>query len=92
MCKLSSCVSHVSIMIVMRRILLETAFGKLRNTAYLKTIVFEQLPANRIRNDGIRRRITVNDITRRIAKSKWHWSGHIVRRGDTGWGQKVLEL
>ncbi|KAI8431975.1 hypothetical protein MSG28_004504 [Choristoneura fumiferana] len=28
---------------------------------------------------------------RRIAKLKWQWAGHIARRTDGRWGQKVLE-
>ncbi|KAI8426600.1 hypothetical protein MSG28_005383 [Choristoneura fumiferana] len=46
---------------------------------------------DRIRNDDIRNRTKVTDIARRIAKLKWQWAGHIARRTDGRWGQKVLE-
>ncbi|KAI8439764.1 hypothetical protein MSG28_013451 [Choristoneura fumiferana] len=46
---------------------------------------------DRIRNDDIRSRTKVTDIARRIAKLKWQWAGHIARRTDGRWGQKVLE-
>ncbi|CAH2207771.1 jg3037 [Pararge aegeria aegeria] len=46
---------------------------------------------NRIRNVEIRRRTKVTDITQRVAKLKWQWAGHIVRRKDGRWGPKVLE-
>ncbi|KAI8421377.1 hypothetical protein MSG28_009457 [Choristoneura fumiferana] len=46
---------------------------------------------DRIRNDDIRNRTKVTDIARRIAKLKWQWAGHIARRTDDRWGQKVLE-
>ncbi|KAI8438853.1 hypothetical protein MSG28_011199 [Choristoneura fumiferana] len=36
-------------------------------------------------------RTKVTDIVRRIAKLKWQWAGHIARRTDGRWGQKVLE-
>ncbi|CAH2217009.1 jg4990 [Pararge aegeria aegeria] len=44
---------------------------------------------NRIRNVEIRRRTTVTDIAQRVAKLKWQWAGHIVRRKDGRWGPKV---
>ncbi|CAH2258347.1 jg10544 [Pararge aegeria aegeria] len=40
----------------------------------------------------IRRRTRVTDIAQRVAKLKWQWAGHIVRRRDGRWGPKVLEL
>ncbi|KAI8440994.1 hypothetical protein MSG28_009271 [Choristoneura fumiferana] len=36
-------------------------------------------------------RTKVTDIARRIAKLKWQWAGHIARRTDGRWSQKVLE-
>ncbi|KAJ8726778.1 hypothetical protein PYW08_007034 [Mythimna loreyi] len=45
----------------------------------------------RIRNEEMRRRTRVTDISRRIAKLKWQWAGHIARRTDGRWGRKVLE-
>ncbi|CAH2234711.1 jg4697 [Pararge aegeria aegeria] len=37
------------------------------------------------RNVEIRRRTRVSDIAQRVAKLKWQWAGHIVRRGmDVG--------
>ncbi|CAH2261953.1 jg7002 [Pararge aegeria aegeria] len=42
-----------------------------------------------IRNVEIRRRTT--GIAQRVAKLKWQWAGHIVRRRDGRWGLKVLE-
>ncbi|KAI8424369.1 hypothetical protein MSG28_002896 [Choristoneura fumiferana] len=46
---------------------------------------------DRIRNDDIRSRTKVTDIARRIAKLKWQWAGHIARRTDGRWGQKIFE-
>ncbi|KAI8433376.1 hypothetical protein MSG28_015417 [Choristoneura fumiferana] len=46
---------------------------------------------DRIRNDDIRSRSKVTDIARRIAKLEWQWAGHIARRTDGRWGQKILE-
>ncbi|CAH2237226.1 jg11197 [Pararge aegeria aegeria] len=33
----------------------------------------------------------LTDIAQRVAKLKWQWAGHIVRRRDGRWGSKVLE-
>ncbi|CAH2251286.1 jg5978 [Pararge aegeria aegeria] len=46
---------------------------------------------DRIRNVEILRRTRVTDIAQRVAKLKWQWAGHIVRRKDGRWGPKVLE-
>ncbi|CAH2208686.1 jg25891 [Pararge aegeria aegeria] len=46
---------------------------------------------DQIRNEEIRRRSKVTDITQRVVKLKWQWAGHIVRRTDGRWGPKVLE-
>ncbi|CAH2266632.1 jg19819 [Pararge aegeria aegeria] len=46
---------------------------------------------DRIRNVEIRRRTKVTDIAQGVAKLKWQWAGHIVRRKDGRWGPKVLE-
>ncbi|CAH2217639.1 jg24 [Pararge aegeria aegeria] len=46
---------------------------------------------DRISNVEIRRRTGVTDIAQRIAKLKWQWAGHIVRRKDGRWGPKVLK-
>ncbi|CAH2219909.1 jg23542 [Pararge aegeria aegeria] len=46
---------------------------------------------DQIRNVEIRRRTKVTDIAQRVAKLKWQWAGHIVRRKDGRWGPKVLE-
>ncbi|CAH2244657.1 jg5443 [Pararge aegeria aegeria] len=46
---------------------------------------------DQIRNVEIRRRTRVTDIAQRVAKLKWQWAGHIVRRKDGRWGPKVLE-
>ncbi|CAH2244108.1 jg5119 [Pararge aegeria aegeria] len=43
------------------------------------------------RNEEIRRRTRVTDIAQRVAKLKWQWAGHIVRRTDGRWGSKELE-
>ncbi|CAH2269023.1 jg16047 [Pararge aegeria aegeria] len=29
--------------------------------------------------------------SQRVAKLKWQWAGHIVRRSDGRWGPKLLE-
>ncbi|CAH2267363.1 jg27546 [Pararge aegeria aegeria] len=44
---------------------------------------------DKIRNVEIRRRTRVTDIAQRVAKLKWQWAGHIVRRRDGR--AKVLE-
>ncbi|CAH2242853.1 jg26487 [Pararge aegeria aegeria] len=49
------------------------------------------LYATQIRNVEIRRRTRVTDIAQRVAKLKWQWARHIVRRKDGRWGLKVLE-
>ncbi|CAH2215578.1 jg27648 [Pararge aegeria aegeria] len=41
---------------------------------------------DKIRNVEIRRRTRVTDIVQRVAKLKWQWAGHIVRRRDGRWG------
>ncbi|CAH2220725.1 jg20560 [Pararge aegeria aegeria] len=46
---------------------------------------------DQIRNEEIRRRTRVIDIARLVAKLKWQWAVHIVRRKDRRWGPKVLE-
>ncbi|CAH2236015.1 jg7307 [Pararge aegeria aegeria] len=46
---------------------------------------------DRIRNVEIRKRTRVTDIAQRVAKLKWQWAGHIVRRKDGRWGPKALE-
>ncbi|CAH2236725.1 jg16965 [Pararge aegeria aegeria] len=46
---------------------------------------------DQIRNVEIRRRTRVTDIAQRVAKLKWQWAKHIVRRKDGRWGPKVLE-
>ncbi|CAH2210113.1 jg2728 [Pararge aegeria aegeria] len=46
---------------------------------------------DQIRNVEIRRRTRVTDIAQRVAKLKWQWAGHIVRRKDGRWGPKVLK-
>ncbi|CAH2216846.1 jg6622, partial [Pararge aegeria aegeria] len=46
---------------------------------------------DQIRNVEIRRRTRVTDIAQRVAKLKWKWAGHIVRRKDGRRGPKVLE-
>ncbi|CAH2257136.1 jg11966 [Pararge aegeria aegeria] len=43
------------------------------------------------RNVKLRRRTRFTDIAQRVAKLKWQWSGHIVRRRDGRWGPEVLE-
>ncbi|CAH2266802.1 jg7985 [Pararge aegeria aegeria] len=45
---------------------------------------------DKIRN-VIRRSTRITDIAQRVAKLKWQWAGHIVRRRDGRWGPKVLE-
>ncbi|CAH2217516.1 jg340 [Pararge aegeria aegeria] len=46
---------------------------------------------DQIRNEEIRRRTKVTDIAQRVAKLKWQWVGHIVRRTDGRWGSKAME-
>ncbi|CAH2242593.1 jg14129 [Pararge aegeria aegeria] len=44
---------------------------------------------DRIRNVEIRRRTRVTEIAQRVAKLKWQWAGHIVRRKDGRWAPRV---
>lgn len=46
---------------------------------------------DRIRNTEIRRRTKLTDIAQRVASLKWKWAGHISRREDERWSQKVLD-
>ncbi|CAH2210394.1 jg4427 [Pararge aegeria aegeria] len=46
---------------------------------------------DQIRNEEIRRRTRVTDITQRVAKLKWQWAGHIALKTDGRWVLKVLE-
>ncbi|CAH2209188.1 jg19105 [Pararge aegeria aegeria] len=46
---------------------------------------------DQIRNEEIRRRTSVIDISQQIVKLKWHGAGHIARRTDGRWGPKVLK-
>ncbi|CAH2236095.1 jg4792 [Pararge aegeria aegeria] len=46
---------------------------------------------DQIRIEEIRRRTKVTDISQLVAKLKWQWAGHIVRRTDGRKGSKVLE-
>jgi hypothetical protein len=43
---------------------------------------------DQIRNQVIRQRTKVTDITHRM---KWQWAGHISCRTDNRWGKRVLE-
>ncbi|CAH2240676.1 jg5544 [Pararge aegeria aegeria] len=40
---------------------------------------------------SLRDKIRNNGIAQRVAKLKWQWAGHIVRRRGGRWGPKVLE-
>ncbi|CAH2268719.1 jg24610 [Pararge aegeria aegeria] len=42
---------------------------------------------DQIRNVEIRKRTRVTNIAQRVAKLKWQWAGHIVRRKDGRWSQ-----
>ncbi|CAH2268931.1 jg6958 [Pararge aegeria aegeria] len=46
---------------------------------------------DQIRSVEIRRRTRVTGLAQRVAKLKWQWAGHIVRRKDGRCGPKVLE-
>ncbi|CAH2246947.1 jg9167 [Pararge aegeria aegeria] len=46
---------------------------------------------DQIRNEEIRRRNRVTDLAQRVAKLKWQWVAHIVRRKDGHCGPKVLD-
>ncbi|CAH2241022.1 jg4092 [Pararge aegeria aegeria] len=47
--------------------------------------------SNQIRNEEIRRRTRVTDITQRVTKLKWQWAGHIGRKTDGHWGLKGMQ-
>ncbi|CAH2267369.1 jg27552 [Pararge aegeria aegeria] len=40
---------------------------------------------DQMRNDAIRKRTRAPDIVQRVAKLKFQWAGHIVRRKDGLW-------
>jgi hypothetical protein len=44
-----------------------------------------------IPNVEIRRRTRVTDIALKVATLKWRWAGHISRRDDGRWSNRVLE-
>ncbi|CAH2241673.1 jg26973 [Pararge aegeria aegeria] len=46
---------------------------------------------DRISNVESRLRTRVTDIAQRVAKLKWQWGGHKVRRKDGRWVSKVLQ-
>jgi hypothetical protein len=46
---------------------------------------------DRIRNQVIWQRTKATDIAHRISMLKWQWTGHISRRIDNHWGNRVLE-
>jgi hypothetical protein len=46
---------------------------------------------DRNRNEMIRYRTKVTDVTQHISTLKWQWAGHISRRIDNRWGKRVLE-
>ncbi|PZC78089.1 hypothetical protein B5X24_HaOG202624 [Helicoverpa armigera] len=45
--------------------------------------------SDRIRNTTIRRRMKIENVTTRIRKLKWKWSGHIVR-GNDKWNKNII--
>ena len=45
---------------------------------------------DKIRNTDIRKRTRVADITAKVAKLKWRWAGHVARREDNRWSNRVL--
>ncbi|CAH2260552.1 jg18260 [Pararge aegeria aegeria] len=45
---------------------------------------------DRIRNVEIRRRTRVTDIAQRVAKLKWQWADHLVRRKDGRWSPELV--
>ena len=45
---------------------------------------------DRIKNEDVRQRTKVTDIGRRAAQLQWQWAGHICRRDDDRWSQRVL--
>ncbi|CAH2242647.1 jg8469 [Pararge aegeria aegeria] len=57
----------------------------------LERVLLGESLRDHIRNEEIRRRTKVTDIAQRVAKLKWRWAGHIVRRNDGRWGSKLLE-
>jgi hypothetical protein len=44
---------------------------------------------NELKNE--RQRTKVIDIAHRISMLKWQWAGHISRRTDNRWDERVLE-
>lgn len=41
-------------------------------------------------NEWLRQRSKVTDVTKRVAKLKWEWAGHMARRADS-WSKRLLE-
>jgi hypothetical protein len=57
----------------------------------MERAILEVSLRDRIRNQVIRQRTKVTDIGHRIGMLKWQWAGHISRRTDNRWGERVLE-
>lgn len=47
--------------------------------------------ADRIRNETIRKKTKVTDISSRISKLKLQWTGHLYHRTDGRWSRPIPE-
>lgn len=45
---------------------------------------------DRVRNEVIRQRTGIADITHRAAALKWRWAGHIARSSNEKWTKRLL--
>ena len=39
--------------------------------------------------DKVRNKTKVNDIIEKIKEAKWRWAGHIAKRTNNGWAQRL---
>jgi len=44
-----------------------------------------------MKNEEIRRRTRITDITERIARLKWQWADHVARMNSNRWTSRVLK-
>lgn len=41
------------------------------------------------RNEWVRRQTGVRDVVMEIKKAKWRWAGHVIRRTDDRWTERL---
>lgn len=51
--------------------------------------MLEIILRDRFRNEKIRKRTGVDDVLKRITRTKWRWTGHIAKPNDGRWTGKI---